>query len=201
MMGSTNKRRRGLSLAALTLSLAAVFAAQAPSAHAAEVAGVPVAESVLVAGKELVLNGAGIRSKLFIKVYVGALYLGHKTGSVAQVLEGPAPQRISLRLLRDLDAATLQEALDDGLRNNLSAAELAAQAASAEQLASLMKGIGKVREGDTVTLDLLADGVTVLLNGNPRGKVASADFGKSLLRVWLGDKPADAGLKKALLGA
>lgn len=161
----------------------------------------PVADSAQVGGKELVLNGAGIRSKLFIKVYVGALYVGQKADSANAVLTAPAPQRISLRLLRDLDAATLQEALDDGLRNNLSAAELAAQAAPAEQLAALMKGIGKVREGDTVTLDLLADGVTVLLNGSPRGKVAGADFGKSLLRVWLGDKPADASLKKALLGA
>ena len=30
--------------------------------------------------------------------------------------------------------------------------------------------------------------------------VAGPGFAKALLRVWLGDKPADASLKKALLG-
>ena len=140
MMRASMKAHRLRWAAALTLGLAT------PWAQAVEVAGVSVPDSTHLAGKELLLNGAGVRSKLLIKVYVGALYVAEKTGSAAAVLEAPAPQRISLRLLRDLDAASLQEALDEGLRNNLSAAELAAQAGPAEQLARLMKSLGRVRE-------------------------------------------------------
>jgi len=179
--------------------LAALLAAA--GLHAAEVAGVKVDETVRVGSNELLLNGAGLRSKLWVKVYVGALYVGHKAASAAAIVDGSGPRRMQLRLLRDLDAESLHAALDEGLRNNHSPAEFAELAGQAGQLAAIMKGIGKVREGDTVAIDFTADGVAVGLNGEARGKVAGGAFAKALLKVWLGDKPADASLKKALLGS
>lgn len=173
----------------------------APGLQAAEVAGVKVEEKLKLGGSELVLNGAGLRSKLFIKVYVGALYVAQKSTTPAGIYDSPAPRRMVMRMLRDMEADTLHGALDDGLQNNLSPAELADLKPQAEQLASIMKGIGKVREGDSIAIDFTSEGVGVSLNGESRGKVAGATFAKALLRVWLGDKPADASLKKALLGA
>lgn len=172
----------------------------APGLQAAEVAGVKVEEKLKLGGSELVLNGAGLRSKLFIKVYVGALYVAQKSTTPAGIYDSPAPRRMVMRMLRDMEADTLHGALDDGLQNNLSPAELADLKPQAEQLASIMKGIGKVREGDSIAIDFTSEGVGVSLNGESRGKVAGATFAKALLRVWLGDKPADASLKKALLG-
>lgn len=181
--------------AALVAALLAV-----PGLHAAEVAGVRVDEKLRVGSNELVLNGAGIRSKFFIKIYVGALYVGEKSSSPAAIIDSPVPRRVSLRLLRDLDAESLHAALDEGLRNNLSSAELVELKVPAEQLAVIMKGIGKAKEGDTVAIDFSGDGVAVSLNGEARGKVSGVAFGRALLKVWLGEKPADASLKKALLG-
>jgi long-chain acyl-CoA synthetase len=106
-----------------------------------------------------------------------------------------------MRMMRDLDAETLSSALDDGLKSNHSPAELAELKPQADQLSAIMKGIGKAREGDTIGIDFSADGVAVSLNGEVRGKVAGAGFAKALLKVWLGDKPVDASLKKALLGS
>jgi long-chain acyl-CoA synthetase len=181
--------------AALIAALAA-----APGIHAAEVAGVNVEEKVRVGSSELVLNGAGLRSKLFIKLYVGALYTTQKSSTPAALIDGNGPRRMNLRLLRDIGADTLHGALEEGLLNNNSPAELEAVKAASEQFAALMKGIGKVKEGDTVALDFSSEGVAVSLNGESRGKVAGAAFARALLKVWLGEKPADAGLKKALLG-
>ena len=65
---------------------------------------------------------------------------------------------------------------------------------------SIMKGIGKVREGDSIAIDFGTDGIVIALNGDAKGKVASGNFARALLKVWLGEKPADASLKKALLG-
>ncbi len=189
---SANHRLAGLVLAA------GLFAAT--GAHAAEGAGVKLDDSQRVAGSELVLNGAGLRSKLFIKLYVAALYLPQKATAAAAALDAPGPRRMQLRLLREIGADTLHAALEEGLANNNTALELEAIKAQSEQFGSLMKGLGKVREGDSVTLDFTADGVAVSLNGEVRGKVAGAAFGKALLKVWLGEKPADAALKKALLG-
>jgi len=181
--------------AALIAALAA-----APGIHAAEVAGVNVEEKIRVGSSELVLNGAGLRSKLFIKLYLGALYTTQKSSTPAVLIDGTGPRRMNLRLLRDIGADTLHGALEEGLQNNNSPAELEAVKAASEQFGALMKGIGKVKEGDTVALDFSSEGVAVSLNGESRGKVAGAAFARALLKVWLGDKPADAGLKKALLG-
>lgn len=63
-----------------------------------------------------------------------------------------------------------------------------------------MNSIGTVREGDTIALDFSAEGVAISVNGGERGKVAGDGFGRVLLRVWLGDRPADSALKQALLG-
>lgn len=182
--------------AALVAALLAV-----PGLQAAEVAGVRVEEKLRVGSNELVLNGAGLRTRFFIKVYVGALYVGEKASSPAAIIDSNAPRRVSLRLLRDLEAESLHSALDEGLRNNLSPAELSDLKGPAEQLASIMKGIGKVKEGDTVAIDFSEAGVSVSQNGDARGKVAGAPFARALLKVWLGDKPADAALKKAMLGS
>lgn len=190
MITSTSVRR-----AALIAALMAV-----PGLHAAEVAGVRVEDKLKVGSSELVLNGAGLRSKLFIKVYVGALYVGQTSTTPTAIFDNPGPRRMVLRLLRDLDADSLHSALDEGLKNNHTPAEMADMKVQADQLAGIMKSIGKVREGDSIAIDFSAEGVVVSQNGESRGKVAGAGFAKALLKVWLGDKPADAALKKSLLG-
>ncbi|MCY1554803.1 Chalcone isomerase-like protein [compost metagenome] len=105
-----------------------------------------------------------------------------------------------MRLLRDVDSKSLDDALQDGLRDNTPAQELAALKAPAERLSALMAEIGAVREGDVIDLDFDARGVGITANRQPRGRIDSPAFARALLRVWLGDKPAQASLKKALLG-
>lgn len=178
--------------------LAALLAA--PGLQAAEVAGVKIDQQVRVGHSELVLNGAGLRSKFFIKVYIGALYVTEKAATPAGLIVAGKAHRMSLHLLRDLDADALYGALHDGLKDNNSPAELAALQVPIEQFAELMRKIGNARSGDRIAIDFTADGVGVSLNGEARGKVLSATFGQALLKVWLGDNPVDASLKKALLG-
>ena len=183
-------------MAALVAVLLAV-----PGLHAAEVAGVKIEERIKLGNADLVLNGAGLRSKLFIKVYIGALYVTQKASTATALLDTASPRRMSLRLLRDLDADALYGALRDGLKDNNSAAELIALKAPVDQFAELMKKIGNARSGDTVAIDFTTEGVGVSLNGEAYGKVSSAPFARALLKVWLGDNPVDASLKKALLGS
>ncbi|MBP5998249.1 MAG: chalcone isomerase family protein [Azonexus sp.] len=182
-------------MAALVAALLAV-----PGLQAAEVAGVKLDEQIKVGAGELVLNGAGLRTKVFVKVYVGALYVTQKSNTPAGLLDAATPRRMSMRMLRDIDADTLYGALRDGLKDNNSEAEMAALKAQIDQFADIMKKIGNAKNGDTVAIDFTADGVGVSFNGEARGKVAGAPFARALLKVWLGDNPVDASLKKALLG-
>lgn len=173
----------------------------APGLHALEVAGVQVEEKAKVGSQDLVLNGAGIRSKVFIKVYIGALYVPQKASSAAALVDGNGPRRMSLRLLRDVDADSLYNALRDGLKDNSSEAEQAAFKPQQDQFAAIMRKVGNAKNGDTVTLDFSGEGVAVSFNGESKGAVAGAPFAKALLKVWLGDNPVDGSLKKALLGS
>lgn len=169
-------------------------------AGAAEVGGVKLEDKVSVGGHDLVLNGAGVRTKVVFKVYVASLYLPQKAADLTAVL-AKGPRRIQLNLLRTLSADQLVEALNEGLIENNTAAELAAVKAQTDQLATIMKAFKEVKEKDIVTLDF-ADGATRIgLNGEIKGSIAGDAFNQALTKVWLGDKPVQADLKKSLLGA
>lgn len=187
---------RHIRVAALAVALLAGSGLQAM-----EVAGVQVDEKVKVGNSELVLNGAGVRSKVFIKVYVGALYVPQKATNATALLDGAGLRRMNLRLLRDVDADSLYNALRDGLKENNTEAEQEAFKSQQEQFAAIMRKVGNAKNGDTVTLDFTGEGVAVSFNGEARGSVAGGTFAKALLKVWLGGSPVDNSLKKALLGS
>lgn len=181
----------------LILSLALLAGVHA--AIAAEVGGVKLDDKANVGGQELVLNGAGIRTKLMFKVYVGALYLPAKAGALDAVL-AKTPRRVQLTLLRDLSADDLVGALVEGLENNSTAAELAALKPQTDQLVSVMKSIGQAKTGGVVTMDFVDGETRVAYNGQAKGAIPGAPFNAALMKIWVGDKPAQADLKKAMLG-
>ena len=168
-------------------------------ALAIEVAGINVADKVRVGASELVLNGAGIRTRVVFKVYVGALYLSEKKSNTADALALSGAKRVALTLLRELSAQQLGEALNDGIRANSSAAEAEALK---PRIAELLSLFADGKKGDVILLDYLPEaGTVVSLNGAARGKpIQGEDFYRALLRIWLGDKPVDGDLKQGLLG-
>jgi hypothetical protein len=163
------------------------------------VAGVNVADKVRVGAGELVLNGAGIRTRAIFKVYVGALYLAEKKSAAAEVLAQKGAKRVALTLLRDLSAQQLNEAFDNGIRANHSAAEVEALKPRITELLSLFTD-GK--KGDVILIDFLPEsGTGVNVNGVAKGKpIPGEDLYSALLRIWLGEKPVDGDLKKGMLG-
>jgi long-chain acyl-CoA synthetase len=167
---------------------------------AREVGGVNLPDTATVQGQALVLNGAGVRTRVIIKVYVAGLYTAQKTQDANAVINATTPRRVHMVMLRELGADSLNEALQEGLKKNLSAAALAELDAEAKQLGSLMMSIGKAKEGDAIVLDFSQAGVAITVAGADKGTIANPKFASALLRVWLGDQPADAGLKKGMLG-
>lgn len=174
----------------------------ASSPFAAEVSGVNVADKATVGGQELVLNGAGMRSRLFIKVYVGALYVPQKTSTAQGVIGRNQPRRMSLALQRDVDADQLLEALRAGLADNNSQAELDAIKPQVDQFAMIFKSVGAAKAGQLIIIDYTpADGTVISLDGSVKGTIAGEAFNKALFNNWVGDRPVQESLKKALLGA
>lgn len=172
-------------------------------ARAAEVEGVKLADKVRVSdsGPELVLNGAGVRTRVVFKVYVGALYLPQKNAVAGAILGDAGVKRVALHVLRDLTADQLLGALNDGLKANHTAEQLTKLDAQIKQLETIFKSVKAAKSGDTIGIDFLGEpGTRITVNNEAKGTVPGAEFGRALLRVWLGEQPADAALKKAMLG-
>ena len=169
-------------------------------ALAAEVGGVKLDDKVSMGAQELVLNGAGVRTRVVFKVYVASLYLPQKAADLAGVLS-KSPRRIQLNILRTLSGDQLVDALNEGLAENNTVAELAAVRPQVEALATIMKSFKELKEKDVVTLDLVDGATRIGLNGEAKGSIGGDTFNQALTKVWLGDKPVQADLKKSLLGA
>lgn len=185
-------------IVALSLATAAL------GVQATEVGGVKLEDKLRLSpnGPELVLNGAGIRTRVFFKVYVGGLYLTEKKGAATDVLALVGPKRVAMTMLRDLTAQQLSDGLAEGIRNNSSAAEQEALKARVDELVAIMNALGEAKKGDVILLDFLPEsGTRMVFNGQPRGKpIAGEDFYRALLKIWLGEKPVDEDLKKGMLG-
>lgn len=166
---------------------------------AVEIEGVNVPELVTVSGESLQLNGAGVRTKFFFDIYVGALYLPEKTGNANEAIEMSGPKQVSMTFLySEVTREKLISAWDEGFRLNQSAAEVAALKERLDQFNALFVTTHK---GDVYVFNFFAnDSTGVVLNGKEVGRIAGADFQRALLTVWLGERPADNGLKSAMLG-
>ncbi len=186
-----------------TWRLAMAFVCLATVASAAEVGGVKVEERASLGASELVLNGAGLRKRAFFRVYVASLYLTETTTSPRDVLALGGPKRVSITLLRNLGAQELVDALRDGIRQNSSPEEQRVVKGRIDRLVADLLAVRQGRKGDVLTVDWLPDaGTVVALNGAAKScAIPGEDVYHALLKVWLGDHPTSAGLKKALLGA
>ena len=161
------------------------------------VEGVEVAESASAGDRPLVLNGAGLRRQLFVRVYLAALYLPARTGAAAAVLAADAPWRIDLTFQRDVDHHRILAAFTEAFEPN-SPGQLQALRAGLESFHAVLTDF---RSGQVLTLHYLPGaGTTLTAPGGAQATVPGRAFGEAMLRTWLGDHPTDPGLARELLG-
>ena len=167
-----------------------------------ELSGVKVADPVEVQGSKLQLNGAGIRYKAIFKVYVAGLYLDKRASSPEEVYATPGAKRISITLLREIDANELGKNFTRGLEDNTPRSDMAKLIPALVRMGQIFSDQKKLLPGETFTLDWIPDtGTVVTVKGKVQGEpFKEVEFFNALLRIWLGPQPADGKLKEALLG-
>ena len=156
-----------------------------------------------LAETELRLNGAGLRGMAWLKVYVVGLYIGRKATTPAQVFAVSGPKRLQLRMLQDVPAKEFVKAFNRGVTRNTPEAEMAGLRERMGRFDDVINSVGKVKKGDVVNLDSMpGKGLVFTINGVAHGApIAGDDFYAALLRIFIGEKPTDEDLKRALLGA
>ena len=142
---------------------------------ALEVAGIKVPDT----DQQLVLNGAGLRKRVFFQVYVIGLYLSEKKSAAAEAVAATGAKRIAIHMMRNADAGDFAGALTDGMKQNVSEAEMTALEPRVKQLVALMAEMKEAKEGMRITkqrpveantcIDHLAQVVGADAVASPRG--------------------------------
>ena len=180
----------------------AALAAGGVIAQPVEREGVKFEPTAQVGGTALQLNGAGVRTRAIFKVYAAGLYVPQKSDSAAALISQKGPRRLSLTMLRNVDADSFAGPLNEGLQKNHTEAQVAAFKPQIDAMNAALKAIDEAKKGDVLHFEYLPDsGTRITVNGQQKGaNIPGEDFFAAMLRIWLGDKPADADLKKGLLG-
>jgi hypothetical protein len=164
---------------------------------------VKIEDRVQVDGQELVLNGLGMRTRLFFKVYVGGLYFGQRVTTPEAALEQKGAKRVIFVMMREASAEQFVEAIEDGLESNNTPEELAGVKQHTDALFAMIRNVGEARKGMRIVLDFAPStgGTTLFVDDVAQGKpmLGGPEYFRILLKIWLGDDPAEESLKRALL--
>ena len=184
------------------LSLVAALAFAGSAAAAVTVGGFPYDEATRAGSQELKLNGAGVRYKLIFPVYSAGLYLNERKKTPAEIYAMPGAKRMRLVMQRTVNAEEFGQAFLAGIQQNTDKAERAKLVEPLTKFGQLFATVPELKKGDTVSIDFLpGQGTVILINGKQAADaIADPAFYTMLLKIWLGEKPADAKLKNALLG-
>ena len=183
-----------------TLLAAALLSASIAQASV-QVGGVDFQPELRAQKGTLALNGAGLRTRVGFKVYAMGLYLRAPHTDAAAIIGDKGEKRIRIVPIRDLEAKQFGDALQAGLEKNHDAAALAALKPATDALLAALAAVGEVKAGTEIVLDRLGNGATrLLVDAKQHGEdIADVALYPALLRIWLGERPADSELREALL--
>ncbi len=184
------------------LPLGLLALACAMPAQAVEIGGVKIDDAVTVGGKELKLNGAGMRAILFVKFYAIGLFLPEKKTTPADVQALAGPRRIALHIQREINSDEFGQLFITGMNKNSTKEEKAKVIAQTVKFGEMFSSMEPVKKGDVITLDWIPGTGTVAgLNGKKIGEtMPDVAFYNAVLRIWLGEMPAQENVKRELLG-
>ena len=120
----------------------------------------------------------------------------------ADPIKQSGPKRVQIHMLRDVGADPFIEALAEGIKANHTEAQAKALDPRVKQLGATLAEIKEAKKGMIIALDWTGSATQVVIDGKPVGQsIDGEDFYRALLKIWLGEKPVQDDLKKALLGA
>lgn len=171
----------------------------ASTSQALTLDGVTLANRYQAEGQNLILNGAGVRSKFFIDVYVGALYLQQKSTDNKAVIKADKPMAMRLHITSDLiDGKKMASATRDGFVKSTKG-NLAPIQKSVDRLIGAFKD--EVKKGDQFDLLYIPQkGVIIFRNGKLKTTVEGLKFKQALFGIWLSDDPVQDSLKEGMMG-
>jgi hypothetical protein len=167
--------------------------------YAKEVICTDMPDSIAAGNDVLVLNGAGIRTKFFIKAYAGGLYLKQKSGDANAIINADETMAVKLQIISTLiTSKRMEENTREGF-NKSTNGNTAPYKDRIDTFISTFKD--NIKPGDVYDIIYTpAEGTTVYKNKELKATAKGLDFKKVLFGIWLGDKPVNKELKAGMLG-
>jgi hypothetical protein len=180
------------------LIFAAFFSVPLSIASAAEMQGVSLPDARMVDGRQMHLNGIGLRtySVFGIRIYVAGLYLERPSGDPNAILHSHEHKLLDIHFLRDVDAMDARQSWQHLLEENCKSPCYL----DPRDVQRFLAAVPSVHKGDDSTLLFTSNGVAVTLNGRPLGEITDPNFAVTMLATFIGSVPATPQLKRELLG-
>ncbi|KIA99935.1 MULTISPECIES: chalcone isomerase family protein [unclassified Flavobacterium] len=183
----------------LTVILTLQFT-DATAQKAFDIDGVIVPRTMQFQSKTLSLNGAGGRSKMWLEVYVQALYLSQLSQDPKFIIDSDTEMAIRIEITSSMVSSNkLTKAMNSGFEKS-AGDNLEALRPRIEQFKSFLSDEITQKDVFKLIYSPIDSSVWVYKNDVLKGKVQGFDFKKALFGIWLSDKPADEKLKNQLLG-
>lgn len=180
--------------------LMVVVMAFAMMASTAFASGVKLDPTMKAGDSDLILNGSGERTKLFIKVYTAGLYVEQKTKDMTALLNGDSKIGIKLHITSGMiTSKKMSDAVMEGFEKSTNG-NMAPIKKEIDEMISVFSA--EIKENDVY--DMVYEpgkGTNIYKNGKLSKTIQGAQFRKALFGIWIGQKPAQDDLKAKLAGA
>lgn len=162
-----------------------------------EIGGIKMPNTLKSGDVELNLNGAGVRTKYFLDLYVGGLYTINKSSDAKNIIDADEKMGIRLHIVSSLiTSEKMEDATREGFENYGSKSDISKEI---ETFINVFKE--KINTDDIFELIYSpTTGVEVYKNNKLATTITGVEFKKALFGIWLGNNPAQASLKSEMLG-
>lgn len=162
--------------------------------------GVTLPAELQINKQKLVLNGAGIRSKLFFKLYTIGLYLPAKSSDGAALLNANKMMVVRFEITSDMiNSDNMSEAINEGFDSSTKGNTSAIRTRIDKMLKTF--SAEEIKIGDVFQIVYVPDlGTEIYKNAVLKSTIEGQDFKKALFGIWISDNPVNSSLKKELLG-
>ncbi|MBM3916942.1 MAG: chalcone isomerase [Sphingomonadales bacterium] len=148
-------------------------------------------------GENLVINGAGLREKYFMDLYVAGLYVPKKTADSKKIIYDDTEMAIHLKIISN---SVTRERFIESVNEGFAISKHGS--ASKEEIKKFVGFFSEpIQNGDKIYLDYIpGKGVRVTKNGEVKGTIPGLEFKKALFGIWFGTPPVQESLKNEMLG-
>ncbi|MGL4560974.1 MAG: chalcone isomerase family protein [Brevinema sp.] len=164
-----------------------------------EIKNIKIAETLSIQGKALVLNGAGLRKKSIIDLYVASMYTTSKKTDTSKIINDPKEIVLKLNILSSfVGAKQLNKAILEGFKANHTDEELQILRDEIQKLQNAFSK-QKITTGTVIEFIFMDSKISIRQDDSEIVTFDNQAFKKGLLSIWIGNNAVDANLKKSLL--